>query len=88
MPQIPAYIVWHDVEGELVLFDSRDGRHLSLNGTATIVWRSIARGEALAQITERLAADYDAPRNVLEADIAAFVEFALSTGLLVAPVNA
>jgi hypothetical protein len=86
--KVPDHIVWQDVEGELVLFDSQNGDYLALNGTATIIWRSLAKGEGLGQIIERLAADYDAPHEVLEADIAAFVEFALSKGLLVAGVAA
>ena len=88
MAQVADHIVWHDVEGELVLFDSHTGRYLSLNGTATIIWRCIARGDGLSQIAEQLAADYDAPHEVLEADIAAFVEHALAKGLLVAQVYA
>jgi hypothetical protein len=87
-PQVPDYIVWQDVEGDLVLFDCRSGGYLSLNGTATTIWRSFARGEGFMQTIERLVADYDAPREVLEADVAAFVELALSKGLLVTRVSA
>ena len=79
---IPEYVVWQNVEGELVLFDSRDGSYHALNGTAATIWRRVAEGMATGTICDALAAAYEAPRPTIEREVDAFVEAALAKALL------
>ena len=79
---IPEYVVWQNVEGELVLFDSRDGSYHALNGTAATIWRRVAEGMTTGTICETLAATHDAPRPTIEREVDAFVEAALAKALL------
>jgi hypothetical protein len=79
---IPEYIVWQNVEGELVLFDSRDGSYHALNGTAATIWRRVAEGMTTVQICDTLATAYNAPRPTIEREVDAFVEAALAKTLL------
>lgn len=79
---IPEYIVWQNVEGELVLFDSRDGSYHALNGTAATIWRRVADGMTTVEICNTLAAAYNVPRPTIEREVDAFVEAALGKTLL------
>lgn len=79
---IPEYIVWQNVEGELVLFDSRDGSYHALNGTAATIWRRVAEGTTTGAICDTLATAHDAPRATIEREVDAFVEAALAKTLL------
>lgn len=79
---IPEYVVWQNVEGELVLFDSRDGSYHALNGTAATIWRRVAEGMTTGRICDALAAAYKAPRPTIEREVDAFVEAALAKALL------
>jgi hypothetical protein len=85
---IPAYIVWNNFEGELALFDTRDGAYHALNRTAASIWRAIAAGNEVSQIAEILAAAAGAPHDLVAEDVNAFVADARAKGLLVAEADA
>ena len=80
---IASHISWHSVEGELALFDTRDGSYHALNASAAEIWRGIANRVPLDALTDALAAAHRAPREAIAQDIGAFVEAALAKGLLV-----
>ncbi len=79
---IPDYVVWQNVEGELALFDSRDGSYHALNGSAAEVWRELATTQDTGAIVERLAREYDASADEIAADVASFIHWAEARGLL------
>jgi Coenzyme PQQ synthesis protein D (PqqD) len=83
--KIAPAIAWNNVEGELALFDSRNGAYHALNGTGAAIWRAIADGLDPAEIAGSLAAAYDAPRDAIESEIAAFIGMASAKGLLEDP---
>ena len=82
MITISSAISWNNVAGELALFDPRDGRYHVLNGSAATIWRGIAEGLPIAVIARRLADRHAAPPDLIAAEVAAFVDAALSGGLL------
>jgi hypothetical protein len=75
---------WRDIAGvdELLLFDQRSGRHLSLNPVASVVWRALAAGQDLRSVIDDLAASHQATPAQVQADVIAFVQQALDAGLL------
>lgn len=85
MLRIAPHIAWNNVEGELALFDSRDGTYHALNGSAAAIWRAIAAGHDEAGIVDALAARFDAPRAAIVENVAEFVASARAKGLLEDP---
>jgi hypothetical protein len=83
MLKIAPHISWHPVEGELALFDGRDGSYHALNRTAAAIWRGIGEGVAPGALADRLSAEYGVPRDTIAQGIAEFIEGALAKGLLV-----
>lgn len=79
---VPAHIAWNDVDGELVLFDTRDGSYHALNGTASRVWRGIARGMAPENVARDFAACFQMEEPCAQAEVARFAAEALALGLL------
>ena len=79
---ICSSIDWNDLDGELALFDPRDGRYHALNSPAAAIWRGIADGLSPAMIVARLADLYAAPPDHIAADVAAFIDQALAKGLI------
>lgn len=82
MLTISTHVAWNNVEGELALFDSRDGTYHALNGSGAAIWRAIAAGHDRTGIVNSLAAQFDAPRAAIEENVADFIAAALAKGLL------
>jgi hypothetical protein len=83
MFSVAPYISWSDVEGELVLFDGRDQSYLTLNSSASDIWRGLARDVPVETLADELAADSGADRALVADQLGAFVEEAIAKGLLV-----
>lgn len=66
-------VVSREVEAETVLLDLDSGRYFDLDDTGTRLWRRLAPGARLGDVVDELAAEYDAPRERLAADLVAFV---------------
>jgi hypothetical protein len=82
MLTIPTYITWQDVDGELALFDERDDRYHSLNGTAAAIWRGIAAGMDRTMLTDQIASGFQVRPEEIAPDIEAFADAAIALGLL------
>ena len=61
-----------DADGAILL-DVRQGKYFSLNGIALDIWQHIEAGRTLDEIEAHLAATYEAPAEVLRADLLEFV---------------
>jgi hypothetical protein len=79
---IREHIVWRDVEGELVLFDSKSGVYHTLNNVASSIWRGVARRQPLSSLVSGLAEKYHADERLISGDIFLFVQDAGERGLL------
>jgi PqqD family protein of HPr-rel-A system len=77
-----ASVHWNDAGRELVIFDSVSGSYHALNGSAAAIWRALGEGRSAAAIADLLAARFDADRDVIAADVAAFLSSALAAGLI------
>lgn len=76
------HIIWNDVDGELVLFDSRDGSYHALNEVGSYIWRNIAHGREVALIIKDLYDQYQQDETSIRADVQLFLTDALAKGLL------
>ena len=64
-------VVAREVGGEMVLLDLASGTYFGLGAVGSRVWEQLSQGEAsLAQLADLVAAEFDAPRDVIEQDLA------------------
>lgn len=82
MIRIAPHVAWNCQEGELALFDERDGSYHALNETGAAIWRAIDAGGDRRSIGIELALRFDAPRATIESSIEEFIVAACEKGLL------
>ena len=73
---------WTDAGGELVIFDRVHGSYHALNGSASAIWRVLGDGRSADAIIDLLAERFEADRDAVAADVAAFLASALAGGLI------
>ena len=73
---------WTDAGGELVIFDRVRGSYHALNGPASAIWRALGDGRSADVVVELLAERFEADRDAIAADVAAFLSSALAGGLI------
>jgi hypothetical protein len=59
--------------GRTVLLDYRDGEYYGLDEVGSRVWDLVAEGRPVGGVVDALEAEYDAPREVLQGDVAALL---------------
>ncbi len=47
---------------------------ITLNGPAEVIWKALEQGKEFEEIVAQLKSEYDAPEDVLRADLTAFLE--------------
>ena len=57
-----------------VLLHLETGRMCAINVMGSRIWTELDAGHTFQEIVEILAAEYDAPRERIEADVRAFIE--------------
>jgi hypothetical protein len=70
-------------EGAMVLLDLRRQVFLGLDDIGTSIWKGIEAGDDSVAIERNLAEDYDAPPELLCADVRQFVAELARRGLVV-----
>lgn len=80
---IAPHISWHAVDGELALFDERDGGYHTLNQSAAAIWRGIADHQPIAQLCDDIANARNVPHVMVRGDVEDFIRAALDMGLIV-----
>lgn len=83
MIKIAPQLSWPPVEGELAIYDSRDGKYHVLNGSAAEIWCRIAEEKGAAEIASELAAAHRATVEIVRRDVDLFIAGALELGLLI-----
>jgi len=71
-----------EVDGEVVIVRLADGELYALSGTARAAWQAIDGATPRADIIARLHREYDAPADILEADLDVFLDDARQAGFL------
>jgi hypothetical protein len=82
-PHSPAdSVVWADLDGAVVVAGLGDERAIRLTGVAAVCWRELVRRGHADAAGRAVAAIYDAPEDVVQADVARLVERLAARGLL------
>ncbi len=55
---------------------------ITLNGTAEVIWKCLEQGKNRDEIIAEIMAEYDAPKDVIGADVDAFLEKLISYKIL------
>ncbi|WP_374420901.1 PqqD family protein [Novosphingobium arvoryzae] len=78
----PDRFVETEIDDEIVVMDLESGNFFSLKDTALDIWRLVDGTRSSADIAAELANDYDVAESELADDVAAFLDEALTAGLL------
>jgi hypothetical protein len=62
-----------EVDGEIVMMSIEHGRYYGLDDIGSDIWRRIEPPCSFAELIDRLAADYDAERTTIAADVQALL---------------
>jgi hypothetical protein len=76
-------VVWRDLDGEAVLLDLSTGVYFGLNEVGTRIWQLLDEGRDHESIVGAIAAEFDAERDAIDADVRALVEKLQARGLVV-----
>ena len=58
-----------EVDGEIVMMSIEQGRYFGLDDIGSDIWKRIEQPCSFASLIDRLAADYDADRATVAADV-------------------
>ena len=78
----PDRFVETEIDDEIVVMDLESGNFFSLKDTALDIWRLVDGTLSPADIAAELANDYDVGEGELADDVAAFLDKALTAGLI------
>ena len=62
-----------EVDGEIVMMSIEQGRYFGLDDIGSDIWKRIEQPCSFASLIDRLAADYDADRATIAADVHALL---------------
>lgn len=80
---VPApAVLSQETDGITVLLDPHRGGYFRLNEVGSFVWRQLNGATPFDAIVEDVAREYDAPRTVIERDVAALLEALTDAGLV------
>ena len=77
-------VLAQEVGDEIVLLDLAGERYFGLDPVGTRIWTLLPDCPDLATVLDRLCAEFDAPRERIQADLLALVEALLDAGLVAA----
>lgn len=83
MIMVAPQLSWPPVDGEVAIYDSRDGKYHVLNETAAQIWRRIAAGLGAAEIASELAEKHRTTVELVKRDVDLFIADGLELGLLI-----
>jgi coenzyme PQQ synthesis protein D (PqqD) len=67
-------VVTAEIDGEVVMMSIEQGQYFGLDDIGSDIWKRLDPPCAFADLIERLAADYDADRDSIAADVRALLE--------------
>jgi len=63
-----------DVDGETVMMDAESGHYYNLDPIGSRIWHALAEATRVDALCEQLAADYEAPVEVIRKDVLVLLE--------------
>lgn len=78
-------VVSREVSGEFVLLDLESGIYFGLDKVGARIWELLSdRPHSIAELSDRIEAEFDAARETIEADLAELFEQLIAKELVVA----
>ena len=77
-PEVPST----EIDGDIVLMNSRTGNYYSLGGSAAAIWKTLENATNLDTVCVSLTSQYAVEEEVCRADVSEFVESLLSHRLV------
>lgn len=71
-----------EVDGEIVMMSIEEGRYFGLDDIASDIWKRLEAPLSFAALIDALAADYDADRATIAADVRALLERMAAHGVV------
>ena len=71
------------VGDDLVILDVRSGRYFELNDVGSLVWERLEHDVDVESLVDAVAAEFDAPRDVVFADVEVLLGDLIKAGLVV-----
>lgn len=75
-------LFWRAGDDEVIALDVRTSGYYAANSSGAALWSRLEDGASEAQLVETLCERYGVPREVAEADVAAFLEQLSASGML------
>ena len=83
---VSAEVVAREVGGEMVLLDLASGLYFGLDTVGGRIWEMLsARPHSLKELCDAIEAEFDAPRDRIEADLLALASQLREQELIIAP---
>ncbi len=90
MPVIKKYIyvrkkgaTFEEVEGKVYILNEKNDTILSLNETATFLWKQLISKLTAEELTGKLTQSYNVSREVASKDVSDFLDYIYKAGLLI-----
>ncbi len=77
-----ANATYQSVEGEAILIHLQTGTYYSLNDVGTTFWELLDGARTLGDCAAKIAAEYDAPVDVITGDLLELAEDLMKEGLV------
>lgn len=74
-------VATQEVDDEIIILDTNTENYFGLNKIGSAIWQVIKEKQVLNEVFETLLERYDVEAEVLMADLTAFVEKLLKSGL-------
>jgi hypothetical protein len=75
-------VAFREIDREAVVLNLTSGRYFGLNGVATRAWQLLAGGAPVGVVIDRLHAEFDVHRDVVERDVTSWVSALIDKGLV------
>jgi Coenzyme PQQ synthesis protein D (PqqD) len=81
-PKRGGQVIAQKASSEMLLFNMDDGNYYSLNEIGSRIWELCDGNHSVSQLVATLVAEYDAPKEDLEKDVAGLLD-SLQSGKLI-----
>ncbi len=85
-PKVAEGVLFQEVNGEMVLLHLGAESYFGLNEVGVRIWNFLGEGLDESDITNRLADEFDVPKEQIAADVSGLLHDLLQAGLLEVPV--
>ena len=80
---VPEHVMARRLGEDCVMLDLASGTYFGLDPVGARFWELVSNGSTVPEACEALSHEYDAPREQIEADVAALVKELAANGLVV-----